>query len=173
MPHLLTAGPGPSPSIGRGPAPAPPAARGGGAPREPPPTAARAWPGSEAIRARHPVSLHGVCSRSRPTRRPMRSICGAWRNWCGASSPRWCPSTRPGLARALYYPDLLPFRASHEALTRIAAGEHQRHADALGRAIATRTPRTTRVRRRHTIGPETDFLAELARRTGCGRCCWT
>ena len=68
--------------------------------------------------------------------------------------------------RGRYHPDLLPFPRTHEALARIAANIIATQ-DALGRTIAIENP----THYLHLDGhdwSETDFLAELARRTGCG-----
>lgn len=121
----------------------------------------------EAIRAAHPISLHGVAlslaADAEPdaahlarlvelTRRFQPALISehlAWSAWRGA-----------------YYPDLLPFPRTDEALARVAdnVGRTQ---DALGRRIAIENP--AHYLRIETHGwDEIDFLAELARRTGCG-----
>ena len=68
--------------------------------------------------------------------------------------------------RGRYHPDLLPFPRTHEALARIAANIIATQ-DALGRTIAIENP----THYLHLDGhdwSETDFLAALVRRTGCG-----
>jgi hypothetical protein len=121
----------------------------------------------EAIRARHPVSLHSVglslaadapldsdhlarlaalAERIQPA---LVSEHLAWSTWRGA-----------------YRPDLLPFPRTGAALQRIAENV-ARMQDALGRRVAIENPSHYL----HIDGhewEETDFLAELARRTGCG-----
>lgn len=121
----------------------------------------------EAIRVRHPISLHGVALSlaadaepdpahldrlARLARRVEPALISehlAWSTWRGA-----------------YHPDLLPFPRTNQALARIADNVC-RTQDALGRPIAIENPS-------HYLNfdghewEEIDFLAELARRTGCG-----
>ncbi|EJE51575.1 hypothetical protein PMI14_03766 [Acidovorax sp. CF316] len=120
----------------------------------------------EAIRAQHPVALHGVslslaadappdevhlarlaalARRIEPT---IVSEHLAWSTW-----------------RGHYLPDLLPFPRTHAALARIAANI-ARTQDVLQRPIAIENP----THYLHIDGhdwAETDFLAELVQRTGC------
>lgn len=121
----------------------------------------------EAIRARHPVALHGVAlslaADAPPDERHMRRLAMlaarvepflitehlAWSAWRGA-----------------YYPDLLPFPRTTAALARITANI-SRVQDALGRTIAVENPSHYLRIDGHEWG-EIDFLAELARRSGCG-----
>jgi hypothetical protein len=121
----------------------------------------------EAIRARHPVSLHGVslslAADAAPDPTHLRDLAQlarridpvlvsehlAWSTW-----------------RGRYYPDLLPFPRTHEALARICANIG-RVQEALQRPIAIENP----AHYLHLEGHdwcETDFLSELVRRTGCG-----
>lgn len=119
-----------------------------------------------AIRDVHPLSLHGVAlslaADAPPDHEHLQRLAAlaqriqpalisehlAWSTWRGA-----------------YYPDLLPFARTHDALERIAAniGITQ---EALGRTIAIENPS-------HYINidghdwAEIDFLTELTRRTGC------
>lgn len=120
----------------------------------------------EAIRARHPVSLHGVslslAGEAAPDAAHLQRLAAlarriepalisehlAWSTWNGQ-----------------YFPDLLPFPRSTAALHRIA-GNIARTQDALGMAIAIENPSHYL----HIDGhewDEIDFLAELSRRTGC------
>ena len=121
----------------------------------------------EAIRRRHPVSLHGVAlslaADAEPDRAHLERLAAlvrrfepalvsehlAWSAWRGA-----------------YHPDLLPFPRTQEALARIA-GNIARAQDALGRRIAVENPAHYLRIDAHEWG-EIDFLAELAARTGCG-----
>jgi uncharacterized protein (UPF0276 family) len=121
----------------------------------------------EAIRARHPVSLHGVAlslaADAPPDPAHLARLAAlaeriqpalvsehlAWSSWRGA-----------------YQPDLLPFPRTTEALRRIAENI-ARAQDALGRRIAIENP-AHYLRIDGHAWDETDFLAELARRTGCG-----
>jgi hypothetical protein len=121
----------------------------------------------DAIRARHPISLHSVAlslaadaapdptqlarlaalaDRIRPA---LVSEHLAWSTWRGA-----------------YHPDLLPFPRTSAALLRIAENV-DRTQDALGRRIAIENP-SHYLRIDSHEWDEIDFLAELARRTGCG-----
>jgi uncharacterized protein len=124
-------------------------------------------PWLEAIRARHPISLHSVAlslaadtaldsthlarltalaDRIQPA---LVSEHLAWSTWRGA-----------------YRPDLLPFPRISAALQRIAENV-ARAQDALGRRIAIENP-SHYLRIDGHEWDEIDFLAELARRTGCG-----
>lgn len=121
----------------------------------------------EAIRARHPLSLHGVslslASDAPPDAAHLARLAElarriepalisehlAWSVWQGA-----------------YFPDLLPFPRTTEALQRIAANIGLTQ-DALGARIAIENP----AHYLHIDGHEWDeieFLAELVRRTSCG-----
>jgi uncharacterized protein (UPF0276 family) len=121
----------------------------------------------EAIRARHPVSLHGVAlslaadaapdaahlarfaALARRIQPALVSEHLAWSTWRGA-----------------YQPDLLPFARTSDALRRIVENV-ARAQDALAQRIAIENP----AHYLHLGGhawDEVDFLAELARRSGCG-----
>jgi uncharacterized protein (UPF0276 family) len=120
----------------------------------------------EAVREQHPVSLHGVslslAGESEPDAAHLQRLAAladrirpalisehlAWSGWKGH-----------------YLPDLLPFTRSTEALHRIAANIG-RTQDALGTAIAIENP-SHYLRFDGHGWDEIDFLAELARRTGC------
>jgi uncharacterized protein (UPF0276 family) len=121
----------------------------------------------EAIRAHHPVSLHGVslslaadAPADAALLRPLRALADriepalvsehlAWSTWRGA-----------------YRPDLLPFPRTTEALVRVCANVCAAQ-EALGRRLAIENPSHYLRIDGHEWG-EVDFLAELARRTGCG-----
>ncbi len=121
----------------------------------------------QAIRARHPVALHGVAlslaADTAPDEAHLARLAAhvrriepaivsehlAWSAWRGA-----------------YYPDLFPFPRTGEALARICANVG-RAQDALGRRIAIENP-SHYLRMEDHAWDEVDFLAELARRTGCG-----
>jgi len=120
----------------------------------------------EAIRSRHPVSLHGVslslAGESEPDAAHLQRLAAlarriqpalvsehlAWSTWNGQ-----------------YFPDLLPFPRSTAALHRVAANV-ARTQDALGTAIAIENP-SHYLRIDGHEWDEIDFLRELARRTGC------
>ena len=120
----------------------------------------------EAIRSRHPVSIHGVslslAGEAEPdaahlerlaelVRRIQPALISehlAWSTWNGQ-----------------YFPDLLPFQRTTAALHRIASNI-ARAQDALGTEIAIENPSHYL----HIDGhewDEIDFLAELSRRTDC------
>ena len=121
----------------------------------------------EAIRATHPISLHGVslslaadappdpahlqrfaelAKRIQPA---LISEHLAWSSWRGS-----------------YYPDLLPFPRTQEALLRIT-DNIERTQDALACRIAIENP-SHYLRMDGHERDEIDFLSELCRRTGCG-----
>lgn len=120
----------------------------------------------EAIRARHPVSLHGVslslAADADPDALHLQRLAAlvqriepalvsehlAWSHW-----------------RGVYQPDLLPFPRTQQALLRVA-DNIARTQEALGRSIAIENPSHYL----HIAGhewSEPDFFRELVRRTGC------
>lgn len=121
----------------------------------------------EAIRERHPIALHGVAislaADAQPDAAHLARLAAlarriepflitehlAWSAWRGA-----------------YFPDLLPVPRTSAALVRIADNV-SRVQDALGRTIAVENPSHYIAIEGHEW-EETHFLAELARRTGCG-----
>jgi len=120
----------------------------------------------ESIRARHPISLHGVAlsvaADAGPDATHLRRLKAlvdriepalvsehlAWSAWDG-----------------VYLPDLLPFPRTHEALRRIA-GNVSRVQDMLQRPIAIENP-SHYVRIDGHEYDEIAFLETLAARTGC------
>jgi uncharacterized protein (UPF0276 family) len=120
----------------------------------------------EAIRARFPVALHGVAlslaAAARPDPDHLRRLAAlAARVQPAIVSEHLAWSTWDGV----YYPDLLPFPRTDEALARIAdnVGRVQ---DALARPIAIENPSHYLAVDGHEWD-EIDFLDALARRTGC------
>ena len=121
----------------------------------------------EAIRGKHPISLHGVAlslaADAEPDAMHLQRLAElarriepalisehlAWSTWRGA-----------------YHPDLLPFPRTTQALARIA-DNISRTQDALQRRIAVENPSHYLKLDGHEWS-ETEFLRELARRTGCG-----
>jgi uncharacterized protein (UPF0276 family) len=121
----------------------------------------------EAMRARHPISLHGVAlslaADAVPDSTHLARLAAladriqpalvsehlAWSTWRGA-----------------YQPDLLPFPRTTAALERIAENVG-RTQGALGRRIAIENP-SHYLRIDGHEWDELDFLAELARRSDCG-----
>ncbi|HRH87569.1 MAG TPA: DUF692 domain-containing protein [Rubrivivax sp.] len=141
----------------------------------------------EAIRERHPLSLHGVslslASDAVPdaahltrfaqlVRRIEPALVSehlAWSSWQGMSPPgrptgEYRSAQHEGARVSV--PDLLPFPRSNEALRRVASNI-DRTQSALRRRIAIENPSHYL----HIDGHEWDeieFLDELVRRTGCG-----
>ena len=121
----------------------------------------------ESIRARHPLSLHGVALSLAADEEPDRAHLArlvelvrrfepalvsehlAWSTWRGS-----------------YRPDLLPFPRTDEALARIA-DNISRAQEALRRPIAIENPAHYLRIDAHELD-EIAFVTELARRTGCG-----
>jgi uncharacterized protein (UPF0276 family) len=121
----------------------------------------------EAIRSKHPISLHGVAlslaADAEPDATHLKRLNElarriepalisehlAWSTWRGA-----------------YHPDLLPFPRTTQALARITDNV-SRTQDALQRRIAVENP-SHYLRLDGHEWSETDFLQELAQRTGCG-----
>lgn len=121
----------------------------------------------EALRATHPLSLHGVglslVSEARPDQDHLRRLKGlvdrfepfavsehlAWSIWAD-----------------VYLGDLLPFARSRSALDAVARNIDitQEH---LGRTILIENPSLYIALPGHDF-EEVEFLAELVRRTGCG-----
>ena len=120
----------------------------------------------EAIRARHPVSLHGVSLSLAADAPPDAGHLHRLAQLARRIEPALVSEHLAWSAwRGRYHPDLLPFPRTHEALTRIAANISTTQ-DALGRTIAIENP----THYLHIDGHdwlETEFLAELVRRTGC------
>ena len=121
----------------------------------------------QAVRDRHPVALHGVAlslaADTAPDEAHLARLAALVRRIEPAIvSEHLAWSAR----RGAYYPDLLPFPRTGEALARICANVG-RAQDALGRRIAIENP-SHYLRMEDHAWDEVDFLAELARRTGCG-----
>jgi len=121
----------------------------------------------EAIRARHPLSLHGVAlslaSDAEPDAAQLARFAALVRRFEPALVSEhlaWSAS------QGAYLPDLLPFPRTSEALARVAANVG-RVQDALGRRIAIENPSHYLALEGHDWD-EIDFLAELASRSGCG-----
>lgn len=120
-----------------------------------------------ALRADYPLSLHGVGLSLGGAVRPDRAHLGLLRELADRVSPflvsehlAWC-GTADG-----YLNDLLPVPYTAEAFALVA-----RHIDEtqeiLGRRILIENP-SSYLSYRHSTIPEAEFLAALARRTGCG-----
>ena len=121
----------------------------------------------DAVRARHPISLHGV-SLSLAADKPPDSVHLAR---LAAFTRRMEPAlVSEHLAwsywNGVYNPDLLPFPRTSEALARIAANINITQ-DALKRRIAIENPSHYLLIDGHEWS-EIEFLTELSRRSGCG-----
>lgn len=124
----------------------------------------------DAIRQDYPVSLHGVglslgsaegmdfqhLARVRDViRRVEPGLVSEHLSW--------------SLSGGVYFADLLPLPMTEEALTIVCTHVDQVQTY-LQRRISLENP-STYLRFRHSTIPEWEFLAEVARRTGCGILC--
>ena len=120
----------------------------------------------EALRREKPLSLHGVGLSLAGADDPdaehlaaLRALCRRFEPFLVSEHLAW--SRSGGVA----FPDLLPFPRSTEALHRVARNiDIAQHA--LGRQILIENPSLYLALDGHAWS-ETDFLAELVRRTGC------
>lgn len=119
-----------------------------------------------AIRARHPVALHGVSLSLAADTPPDATHLARLAALVRRIEPAIVSEHLAWSAwRGHYLPDLLPFPRTQAALARVA-DNIARTQDALQRPIALENP----AHYLHIDGhewSETDFLAELVRRTGC------
>jgi hypothetical protein len=120
----------------------------------------------EMVRSRHPLSLHGVSLSLAAPAPPCADRLARLRALVRRFEPALVSEHLAWSSwRGHYYPDLLPVPRTNATLGNIAANI-QRTQDALGRRIAIENPA-------HYLDmpgndwAETDFLAELARRSGC------
>jgi len=121
----------------------------------------------EAIRLRHPISLHGVGLSLGADAPPDRCHLARLATLTHCLEPALISEHLAWSAwRGAYYPDLLPFPRTDAALVRVA-DNICRTQDALKRSIAIENP-AHYIRFASATWDETDFLRELARRTGCG-----
>ncbi len=120
-----------------------------------------------AIRARHAISLHGVALSLAADAEPDPAHLARLAELARRIEPALISEHLAWSAwRGAYHPDLLPFPRTSEALARIA-NNISRTQDALKRRIAVENPSHYLQIDGHEWA-ETDFMAELARRTGCG-----
>jgi uncharacterized protein len=121
----------------------------------------------EAVRERHPIALHGVALSLAADCAPDERHLSRLNALAARVQPAWVSEHLAWSAwRGHYFPDLLPFPRNRVALARIEANI-ARTQDVLGRRIAIENPSHYARVEGHEWS-ETDFLAELARRTGCG-----
>ncbi len=121
----------------------------------------------EAIRARHPLSLHGVALSLASDAEPDAAHLARFAALVKRFEPVLVSEHLAwSAAQGAYYPDLLPFPRSDEALDRIAANVG-RVQDAIGRRLAIENPSHYLPIEGHAWD-EINFLSELSRRSGCG-----
>ena len=120
----------------------------------------------EAVRADHPLSLHGVslslAGSDPPDAATLAQLAALVRRVEPTLVSEHLAWSRQG---GTYLPDLLPFPRSDEALGIVCANV-ARVQDALARPIALENP-SHYLRLDGHDRSEIDFLAEVARRTGC------
>jgi uncharacterized protein len=120
----------------------------------------------EAIRARHPVSLHGVALSLAADAEPDETHLARLAALAERLEPALMSEHLAWSAwRGAYHPDLLPFPRTGEALARIVANIG-RTQDALGRRIAVENPSHYLRIDGHEYD-EIGFLSEVAKRSGC------
>ncbi len=121
----------------------------------------------EALRARHPLSVHGVGLSLAGTDEPDRGQLARFKAICDRFEP-FLVSEHLAWSRigTSSFPDLLPFPRTNEALARV-----ERNIDivqtVLKRQILLENPSLYLDLDGHEYG-ETEFLSEIVRRTGCG-----
>ncbi len=120
-----------------------------------------------AIGDARPVSFHGVGLSLAGAEAPDRTHLGRLRDLVDRHEP-FLVSEHLAWSRsgATHFPDLLPFPRTTEALRRIVENIDQVQ-QALGRSILIENP-SLYIRLDEHEWDETDFLAELASRAGCG-----
>lgn len=121
----------------------------------------------ERIRRVRPLSLHGVGLSLAGDERPDREHLGRFRALIDRFEP-FLVSEHLAWSRrgGVYHPDLLPVPRHGEMLALVC--DHLDEAQAvLGRRLLIENPSAYMVLAGHDWG-EVDFLAEIARRTGCG-----
>lgn len=121
----------------------------------------------EAVRSRHPIALHGVALSLAADTSPDKAHLARLKSLADRIQPAIVSEHLAWSTwRGVYHPDLLPFPRTGAALMRIVDNV-MRTQDALGRRIALENPSHYMRLDAHTWD-EIDFLAELARRSGCG-----
>jgi len=120
-----------------------------------------------AIREQHALSLHGIglsIGGAGPLNREhlahLRTLVDRYAPALVSEHLAWCESD------GAYFNDLLPVALTSEALDIVCQHVEQTQ-DVLGRTILIENPSNYLVFEQSDI-PETEFLAEMARRTGCG-----
>jgi uncharacterized protein (UPF0276 family) len=121
----------------------------------------------EAIRERHPISLHGVSLSLAADAAPNAEHLNKLAELIKRIEPALVSEHLAWSAWGdHYYPDLLPFPRTNASLARIA-DNIVRTQERLGCRIAVENP-THYLRLDQHEWDEIDFLSELVKRTGCG-----
>lgn len=121
----------------------------------------------EALRGHYPLSFHGV-GMSLGSTDPLdaahlerlRALIGRFQPGLVSEHLSW------GSVGGIHHNDLLPLPYTEEALDHFCR-RVERAQEALGRTLLVENP-SSYLRFRHSTIPEWEFLAEVARRTGCG-----
>ncbi|MDH6149458.1 MULTISPECIES: MNIO family bufferin maturase [Paraburkholderia] len=124
----------------------------------------------DAIRCDYPVSLHGVGLSLGSAEgldaahlERVRAVVGRVEPGLVSEHLSW------SMSGGTYFADLLPLPLTEEALAVVCTHVDQVQAH-LQRRISIENP-STYLRFRHSTIPEWEFMAEVARRTGCGILC--
>jgi hypothetical protein len=124
----------------------------------------------DAIRAKYPISLHGVGlslgSAEGLDEAHLARVQGAVVRFAPALVSEHLSFS---VVDGTYLADLLPLPMTEEALAVVCRNADAAQA-ALGRRILVENP-STYLQFRHSTIPEWEFLAEVARRSGCGLLC--
>ncbi len=120
-----------------------------------------------AIRAAHPLSLHGVSASLAADTPPDRAHLQRLRTLCDRIEPVLVSEHLAWSTwRGIHLPDLLPFPRTNEALARIGANISLMQ-DILRRRVAIENP-SHYLRLDGHDWDEITFLTQLCRQTGCG-----
>jgi hypothetical protein len=123
-----------------------------------------------AIRERYPVSLHGVGLSLGSVEGLDRRHLGRVADLVRRVEPALVSEHLSwSIAGGVYFNHLLPLPYTEESLSLVSAHVSQVQ-EALGHPLLVENP-SSYLRFRHSPIPEPEFLAELARRTGCGLLC--
>ena len=121
----------------------------------------------EALRTHYALSLHGVGLSLGSAEgldgahlKTIRALIDRVSPALVSEHVAWC------VTGGVYYADLLPIPYSEEALKIVTRNVNQAQ-DALGRALLIENP-STYVAFAESVIPEAEFIAEVARATGCG-----
>ena len=124
----------------------------------------------ERVRRDHPLSLHGVGLSLGSAEGIDRDHLSRLKSAVARFAPaRLSEHLSWSIAGGAYLNDLLPLPYTEESLALVAANI-ERAQEALGRTLLIENP-SRYLRFRHSTIPEPQFLAALARRTGCALLC--